>query len=201
MNYLTKQRLVIVVGALVLTPAVSSRAQPAPPPAPAPYPYSYPYPPPPPHPEEVVTKRVGLGYKIGNGMGFVGGDVIIAPVDHLTFDLQANWVSVSSGGERATGYGLAPGAQFHFNAGSVSSAYIGLGYLYATLSLNGVTASGQGGFFNAGYNWQWSSGLGILLGGGVGYLASVRATDGVSTVERKGGAVPNLEFGLRYMFM
>ena len=40
--------------------------------------------------EATARKHVGVGFKIGNGMGFVGGDLIISPIDHLTLDLQAS---------------------------------------------------------------------------------------------------------------
>jgi len=150
--------------------------------------------------EAVASKRIGVGYKIGNGLGFVGADVIISPVDHVTLDLQANWFSASSNGTTANGYGFAPAAQFHLFKGQVSSPYLGLGYVYATLTLDNVTASASGGFANLGYEWRWSSGLGILLGGGVGYIGKVQATNGVETVEAPGGTHFNLETGLRYMF-
>jgi len=151
--------------------------------------------------EAVASKHLGLGYKIGNGLGFVGADVIISPIDHVTADLQANWFSESANGTSATGYGIAPALQFHLRKGQVSSPYFGLGYLYATLTLGGVTASTSGGFVNAGYEWRWQSGLGILLGGGIGYLGNVHVTDGVQTLDAPGGTHPNLEVGLRYMFL
>lgn len=47
-------------------------------------------PPAPAEPEEPSSKRLGLGYKIGNGLGFVGADVIVNVVDHLSLDLQVN---------------------------------------------------------------------------------------------------------------
>jgi hypothetical protein len=170
---------------LVLAAPALSMAQPAPPPT----------------VEEVVSRHVGVGYKIGNGLGFVGADLLVEPVEHLTFDLQANWFSASSNGDTATGFGLAPAVQFHFKGGQVSSAYVGAGYLYARLALNDVVASAQGGFFNAGYEWRWTNGLGILLGGGIAHLTSVHATDGINTVETKGGTFPNLEVGVRYLFL
>ena len=151
--------------------------------------------------DEVASKHLGLGYKIGNGLGFVGGDIIVSPVDHLTLDLQANWFQVTSAGTSASGYGLAPAVQFHLFKGQRSSPYFALGFLYATLTLNNVTASATGEFFNAGYEWRWPSGLGILLGGGIGHLGAVRATDGINTVDSPGGTHPNLEVGLRYMFL
>jgi hypothetical protein len=185
-------RLSFVVAMLGLLPAVRSWAQPyyAAPPAASPPPA-----------EEVVSRHVGVGYKIGNGLGFVGADLLIEPIEHLTFDLQANWYSASSNSETVKGFGVAPAVQFHFKGGQVSSAYIGAGYLYARLSQNEVTASAQGAFMNAGYEWRWSNGLGILLGGGIAHLGSVRATDGFTTVETKGGTFPNLEVGFRYLFL
>jgi len=150
--------------------------------------------------EAVASKRVGVGYKIGNGLGLVSAYLIISPVDHVTLDLQANWFSASSGGTTANGYGIAPAVQFHLFKGQVSSPYLGLGYIYATLTLDSVTASASGGFANLGYEWKWGSGIGILLGGGIGYLGNVHATNGVETVEAPGGTHFNLETGLRYMF-
>src|SRR5262245_47264271 len=152
--------------------------------------------------EEPPHKYLGLGYKIGNGMGFVGGDVIISPIDHLTLDIQANYLSIGvTGGGTATGYGLAPTLQGHLLSGRGSSPYLGAGALYATMSMNGVTASTSGVVANAGYEWRWASGLGILLGGGFAYLGNVHATDGVTTVDSPGGSHFNIEAGLRYMFM
>jgi hypothetical protein len=58
-------------------------------------------------PEVEASKKLGVGYKIGNGLGFVGADVIIVPVEHLSLDLQGNYLSYSSGSVSASGYGLA----------------------------------------------------------------------------------------------
>jgi len=46
-----------------------------------------------------------------------------------------------------------------------------------------------------------SNGLGILLGGGAAYLRQIEATDGVTTISRNGGLYPNLEAGLRFLFI
>lgn len=162
-----------------------------------------PMPPPqqPPPPDESVTKMVGVGYKIGNGLGILGADLVITPVDHITLDLQGNWYSASANGDRASGYGVAPALQYHFHSGWGSSAYIGAGYLYAKMTLSGVSASGQGGFLNAGYEWRWTSGLGIMVGGGIGYLGQISVTDGTTTIKNNGGALPMIEAGIRYMFL
>src|SRR5947208_2950963 len=75
-------------------------------------------------PEAAASKMLGVGYKIGNGLGFVGADAIISPVDQLSFDLQANWLNVKSGTMSASGYGLAPSVQVHLFKGQVSSPYL-----------------------------------------------------------------------------
>jgi len=174
-----------MVGALAY--ALPARAQNEPPPAPP--------------ADRVVMKRLGAGYKIGNGLGFVGADLIISPVEHLTLDLQVNWFSASSGGERASGYGVAPSVQFHLFKGQVSSPYLGIGFLHASLSLGNATASASGAFGNVGYEWRWESGIGILLGAGVARLGTVSATNGIDTVHVPGGTHFNLEVGVRYMFL
>jgi hypothetical protein len=143
---------------------------------------------------------LGVGYKIGNGLGFVGGDVVVRVVDHLSLDLQANYASVAveSGGQ-ATGFGLAPGVQGELFARG-STPYLGTGPLYIRMTWEGLVASGWGFFANVGWHWKWSNGLGILLGAGVGHLASIQATDGIRTVRASGGTHFNIESGLRYMF-
>src|SRR5579871_1685874 len=105
---LASRVVVLVVG---LSPVGSALAQTSPPPSPPPplpppayappgtYPqpaYAYPpsaytYPPalpPPAPPPQVPERKLGVGYKIGNGLGFIGADVILAPVEHLALDAQ-----------------------------------------------------------------------------------------------------------------
>src|SRR5262249_1615808 len=132
----------LVLSILMLTPAVASAKRPkkaasapaatedapaydAPPPAPArappaDAPAAPPVAEPPPTAtsaaapaDEVVRKRVGLGYKIGNGLGLVGFDLIVNVVDHVTLDVQGNWISEDAGnGQSATGWGFGAEAQF-----------------------------------------------------------------------------------------
>jgi hypothetical protein len=141
----------------------------------------------------------GIGYKIGNGIGFLGADVIVAAIPHLSIDVQANYFQLATGSGTAKGYGLAPTAQLELRPVG-HTPYLGLGFVYARLALDNVTASASGVVVNLGYQWRFENGLGIILGGGLAYLGDVRATDGVTTVEREGGALPNLEAGLRYFF-
>lgn len=195
-----------------------------PPPAPYPYPYPpgyyaprgqyppYPYPPPgyylpaappqPPPPDPPATAtRLGVGYKIGNGLGFVGADLIISPLPHVVLDLQANTASQNTGSGTATGYGVAPAVQIHIREPGRSTPYLGLGYVYTQLSLANVTASGSGLFINAGYEWKWSSGMGIILGGGICYFGNIQASDGTTTITRDAELLPTLEAGIRFMFL
>jgi hypothetical protein len=212
---------------LALVPFSSALAQTAPPPSaqPAPPP-GYPYPPPgyayppgypgaypppgypptayaPPAPAAppVPEKKVGVGYKIGNGLGFVGADLIVAPVEHLAFDLQINHLSYSTSDGTATGTGLAPSVQGRFFGGQRSTPYVSLGWVHASLKLQDVSSAASGVFANVGYEWRWDSGFGLILGGGLAHVGAVNATDGVTTISRSGGWLPNLEFGARFMFL
>jgi hypothetical protein len=146
--------------------------------------------------------HVGVGYKIGNGLGFEGADLIVSPVPHVVLDLQANRFSFSGGiGRDATGYGLAPGVQLYLNAPGRSTPYLAAGWLQAKVKLDGASGSGNGFFVNAGYEWKWTNGLGILLGGGLGYLTEIDVSGSTSAIHNDGGLHPNLEAGLRYMVL
>jgi hypothetical protein len=144
---------------------------------------------------------LGIGYKVGNGLGFLGADLIIAPVEHLAFDLQVNYFSISEPQGTASGYGFAPAVQGRLYGGQRSTPYAGFGLAHISLSLDTVTASGTALFGNVGYEWRWSTGAGILLGGGLAHLGTISATDGVTTITDKGGWFPNLEAGFRFMFL
>jgi hypothetical protein len=152
-------------------------------------------------PPAAAERKIGVGYKIGNGLGFVGADVIVAPIEHLAFDLQINYLSESEGSEgTATGLGFAPAVQGRLFGGQRSTPFAELGWAHVSLSLNGVSASGSALFANVGYEWRWDFGLGLILGAGVAHLGTVSATNGITTVSEAGGTFFNLETGVRYMF-
>jgi hypothetical protein len=130
-------------------------------------------------------------------MGFLGADLIVSPTPHLTVDFQVSTLIAST----ASGYGVAPMLQVHFNDPGLSSAYLAAGWLHAAVSLGNVNASVSGYASNVGYEWRWHSGTGLLLGAGVSWLGRVHATDGVDTVSLRGGAHFNLELGLRFLFI
>lgn len=140
-------------------------------------------------------RLIGAGYKLGNGIGFLGGDVFITPLPHLTLDLHAAYMT---GFDSA--FALAPAIQGHLWTGDRSTPYAGVGLQYARARVGSVTADAIGFFANVGYEWKFRSGLGLQLGGGIQVLQKAEATDGVQTVSIEGGANPNLEFGVRYRF-
>jgi|GEM_PF-1822952 len=183
------------------------------PPPPGAYPPGYYAPPPTPYPpaaqpepapsvvEPAKATHFGVGYKIGNGLGLLGGDIILSPLPQVVLDLQANTFSVNTDYGTATGFGIAPALQLELRPPGISTPYIGAGYVYAKLGLNDVTASASGVFINAGYEWKWSFGMGIILGGGLCYLGKIEATDGSTTISQGAQWFPTLEFGLRFMFL
>jgi len=146
-------------------------------------------------------KTLGIGYKLGNGIGFLGGDVIVHPIPHLTFDLYGTYFQLkASTGETGSGWAAAPAVQYHLFAGQRSSPYAALGMQYVHLAIAGATGDGYGGYANVGYEWKWRFGLGIQLGAGVQYLTKATATSGQMTITTGGQVAPNLELGVRYMF-
>ncbi|HVU51824.1 MAG TPA: hypothetical protein VHL80_14105 [Polyangia bacterium] len=161
-------------------------------------PGAYAYPPPLPQPAPPVPeKKLGVGYKIGNGLGFLGADVIIAPVEHLAVDAQLNYQSDAG----ASGTGFVVAAQGRLKGGQASTPYLGLGFLHESLTLASDSRSVSGFVANLGYEWRWDQGLGILLGGGIAHVPEIEVSDGFVTVKKDGGWLPNLEFGLRWMFL
>ena len=151
---------------------------------------------------------LGVGYKVGNGIGFFGGDVIINPIPHLSIDLHAAYVSDWSMDVRGTGFAVAPAVQARLRGGWGSGPYGAVGALYLRESANApnsssiyATGSTRGMFANMGWEWRWHSGLGIQLGGGVAYFRKVTLDSGMSVINTSRGFAPNLEFGIRYSFL
>ena len=154
--------------------------------------------------EEIEPHSFGVGYKIGNGIGFLGADILLRLVPHVVFDLQANYLSLSEsvyGGasQTVTGYGLAPTVQFQLKSIG-HTPYLGIGMVYVHESLDDVTASATGVLVNGGYEWRFASRVGVLVGGGFAYLGKVSATNGTTTIEQAGRAFFNIESGVRYYF-
>jgi hypothetical protein len=155
--------------------------------------------------EETEARPVGVGYKIGNGIGFLGADVIVRAIPYVAFDLQANYLSESvddgSGTTgTATGYGFAPTVQLQLKPVG-HTPYLGVGFAYVHLSLGDVTGSASALLANLGYEWRFASGVGVLLGGGIADIGSISAmgADG-RTISESGGLHFNIEASVRYYF-
>ena len=109
----------------------------------------------------VAEKKLGVGYKIGNGLGFVGADVIIAPVEHFALDLQANYFSASEPTGTAMGLGYVrrrAGAAWRTGA-SCSTPYAGA-RLSCTTSLWAPRRSDSGLGFRVRLRTSATSGAG-----------------------------------------
>jgi opacity protein-like surface antigen len=149
---------------------------------------------------EPPPRRLGVGYKIGNGLGVVGGDVFLRLIDHLAVDLQVNYASTTDDATMndITGYGLAPAIHAEWNPRG-STPYLSLGYLYIHMSEDNITGSAPGFFANLGYDFKFNFGLGIMLGAGVVHLGNIHVTDGINSLDAPGGTFFNIEAGIRYM--
>ena len=147
--------------------------------------------------QEVQARKVGVGYKIGNGIGFAGGDIVLRLLPHVVFDLQASYAS-SSG---LTGYGLAPTVQLQLNEVG-HTPYISAGVQHARLSDETRGAYATGFVANAGYEWRFASGVGVIVGGGIQDLGPIHGTKGTAAPSEsyKTGPRLNLEAGVRYFF-
>src|SRR5438445_8888053 len=83
------------------------------------------------NPEDPATNtHVGIGYKVGNGLGLLGLDAIVSPVPHIAFDLQFSLFSGSTTAGTAVGIGWAPMFQLYFNDPGRSTAYLGVGWIH-----------------------------------------------------------------------
>lgn len=146
--------------------------------------------------EEVDVEKVGVGYKVGNGIGFVGGDLVWRAVPHVTLDAQLAYGS--SGG--FTGYGVAPMVQFELKPVG-HTPYLGIGFVYAALGNESTSGWATGFLANAGYEWRFASHLGVLVGAGIDDLGSVHARSGdLQATTSPAGIRFNLEAGVRWFF-
>jgi hypothetical protein len=159
--------------------------------------------------EEVVERKVGVGYKVGNGIGFEGGDLIYRAFPHVSFDLQISYYGSKdtlADGSAITysGVGVAPAV--HAQLRSVGhTPYLSAGLMYMRLDAHheseSATGSGTGFFANAGYEWRFASGIGVIVGAGVADIVSLHFEDSVASASRTSNGVDfNIEGGVRYFF-
>jgi hypothetical protein len=159
--------------------------------------------------EEVVERKFGVGYKVGNGIGFEGGDLIYRAFPHVGFDLQIGYYgskdSLPDGSPVTfTGVGFAPAVHAQLRPiGHTPYLSAGLAYMRLEASHEGQLATGSAtGFFtNVGYEWRFASGLGILVGGGVGDIMSLHVQEGAAgATDSTNHVYFNVEGGVRYFF-
>lgn len=147
-------------------------------------------------------RYLGIGYKLGDGIGFAGADLIVSPVSHLTLDLFASYLSVTaSDGSSGGTIALAPAIQVHLFDGWRSSPYVALGVQYVSITVGGATATGTGAFGNIGWDFRFTNGFGILAGIGVQEFQATASNGGTMVTVGSNGPAFNLELGLRYMLL
>ena len=122
--------------------------------------------------------NLGIGYKLGNGLGFAAADLIVNPLPNVSLDLQGGLVDGS--------FGVAPAIQLHMDP--LNGPYVGAGYKYVRGTDS--VASQHGAFANVGWQFRPVTNVGVILG--VGYLQGLRASN---------EGTFNYEAGVRYFFM
>ena len=139
----------------------------------------------------VATPWLAAGYKVGNGLGFAGVDLVVQPLERWALDLQL--------AQSPIGVDLAPSLQYHLDP--ASGTYVSLGYNRTALEIFGQGRARNGLFANVGRQWRPWPRLGVVAG--VGYQVGLPSTDEVfgQTVHTAGWGAVNFEFGLRYYFL
>jgi hypothetical protein len=146
--------------------------------------------------EETEKRTIGVGYKLGNGIGFAGGDLVVRAFSHVAFDLQASYPA----GYSFAGIAIAPAVQFQLKSIG-HTPYLDLGLVYLRFSTDQLHGYATGFVANAGYEWRFASGVGVLVGGGVQDHGPIHVTSGVASAESNwSGPSLNIEAGLRYFF-
>jgi hypothetical protein len=143
---------------------------------------------------DTASRWFGVGWHVGNGLGPMGADVIVA-WPHLALELQVAYIHEDDGVFAVTGYAFAPAVRAYlFAAGSSPFAAVG-----ASLEQrrDGFASTQRGALFaNLGYEFRFESGVGLLAGLGGGWVGP---SGGVGS-RREPGFGPNIELGLRYFF-
>lgn len=143
-----------------------------------------------------AERTLGAGYKVGNGHGLYGGEMLARATPRLWFVLYAG-ATWEEGGK---GLALVPTVQANLRGGDVSTPYASLGVEYATVRFDDVWAHGFGFLINAGYEWHLRDGLALQLGVGVRAMREVQGSRDMTTVAQPAFISPNAEIGLRYRF-
>ena len=125
----------------------------------------------------VENNTLGIGYKLGNGIGFTGVDLIVHPMPNVSLDLQGSMTEGT--------FAFAPSIQFLMDP--MNGPYIGVGYQHVLGTSSVATA--QGAFANVGWQFRPITNVGVILG--VGYQQLFQPSN-------EGNL--NYEAGVRYFF-
>ena len=124
------------------------------------------------------NNTLGIGYKLGNGIGFTGADLIINPTPNVSLDLQGAMTEGT--------FAFAPAIQFHMDP--AGGPYVGVGYQHVIGTTS--VAAAQGAFANVGWQFRPMTNVGVLVGVGYQQLFNPSSAGGL-----------NYEAGVRYFFM
>jgi hypothetical protein len=149
-------------------------------------------------------RRFGIGWVAGNGLGFRGAEVIVAPWRRLAFELQvsqrdAKLEGASSTDETASGWGVAPLVRAYLRPHG-TTPYAAAGASVTRFTYRSLEWTSKGVFATAGVELRQSSRLRLVVGAGVGYSPAVSVSDGSVGIRRDRYRGVNIELGLRWMF-
>ncbi len=147
---------------------------------------------------EARTPRVGFGWHTGNGLGLLGGDVIVFAVQRLAIDVQLAYHHEDLGNAALTSYAVAPAVRAFLRSEGFTP-YAALGVFGVRKTAGSLTWNRTGVFANVGPEWRSPSGFRLFLGAGLAYVPAVRVSNAAERVEEDRYHGFNLEFGVRYM--
>jgi len=135
---------------------------------------------------------------IGLLVGFANLTWDIGAGDRFTIGPSAGFITRSSNGQTATGFGLGVESNFFLGHDRFTDSWILSPFLgYAHASNNSATASGTSLGCNIQYGWFYDGGFNIGLGGGIQYISLDYTDLGLSSAS---GLWPSLTFTLGYSF-
>jgi hypothetical protein len=155
----------------------------------------------------VAPRRTAIGWAIGNGLGFLSGDVSRRVAPRVGVELQLAYAHEEPVDH--TAYAIAPIVRAYLEPeGSSFYAAAGVSVAWKSERSSGAVASfgprvswvSYAAFANLGHEWRWPSGLGIRLGAGMGWRPERSGGSGERAWHEERYRGVNLEGGLRYWF-
>jgi hypothetical protein len=141
---------------------------------------------------------------IGNGLGFLGAGVVVAPWRQLTFELQVSHLEGQTSpptDQNPIGWGVAPLVRAYWWPDGTIVPYAAAGGAVTRLTYRSLAWTTTGLFATAGVEWRtddqsWR----FLAGAGFRYSPAVSVSDGSGWIHEDRYLGINLELGMRYMF-